>query len=167
MNIGKRIKERRKEIGLSVDDVAAQLNKNRATVYRYESNDIENLPLNILEPLSKVLQTTPAYLMGWDIKENTEIVVTKDELNLLNNYKKLNTSGKNEAIKRVEELTYINKYIEEDTKIIEIPKREKQIWEEPGKEHLMPIASHDRNGEFTEEDYQHDDDLMDNDDFWK
>ena len=31
----------------------------------------------------------------------------------------------------------------------------------------MPIASHDRNGDFTEEDYKHDDDLMDNEDLWK
>lgn len=32
--------------------------------------------------------------------------------------------------------------------------------------HLMPIASHDRKGTFSEEDYKHDDDIMTNDDFW-
>ncbi|MBS6503110.1 MAG: helix-turn-helix transcriptional regulator [Clostridium sp.] len=149
MNIGERIKERRKELGLSVDDVATKLNKNRATVYRYESNDIENLPLNILEPLAKVLQTTPAYLMGWDTVGSSEITVSKDELALLTNYKKLNPSGKGEAIKRVEELTYITKYIEQENNIIDLPKKEKQIWEEPGKEYLMPIACHDDN--LTEE----------------
>ena len=31
----------------------------------------------------------------------------------------------------------------------------------------MPIASHDRDGKFTEEDYKHDDDIMNDDDFWK
>lgn len=66
MNIGKRIKEERERLGLSVDDVADALGKNRSTVYRYESNDIEKLPTNILEPLAKVLKTTPAYLMGWE-----------------------------------------------------------------------------------------------------
>lgn len=69
MAVGERIKNRRIELGLSVDDVAAALGKNRATVYRYESNDIENLPLSVLEPLASVLRTTPAYLMGWDITE--------------------------------------------------------------------------------------------------
>jgi repressor LexA len=64
--IGDRIKSRREAIGLSVDDLATKLGKNRATVYRYESSDIENLPITILEPLAKILQTTPAYLMGWD-----------------------------------------------------------------------------------------------------
>ena len=66
MTIGSRIKERRKSLGLSVDDIAARLGKNRATVYRYESDDIENLPSTVLEPLAKVLKTTPAHLMGME-----------------------------------------------------------------------------------------------------
>ena len=69
MTIGSRIKERRKSLGLSVDDIAARLGKNRATVYRYESDDIENLPSTVLEPLAKVLKTTPAPLMGWKDKD--------------------------------------------------------------------------------------------------
>jgi len=66
MSIGDRIKARRKAVGLSVDELAAKLGKNRATVYRYESNDIEKLPTTVLEPLAKALDTTPAYLMGWE-----------------------------------------------------------------------------------------------------
>lgn len=66
MTVGERIKHRRKQIGLSVDDVAHELGKDRATIYRYESNYIEKLPTTVLEPLSKVLKVTPAYLMGWD-----------------------------------------------------------------------------------------------------
>ena len=66
MKIGERIKARRKELGLTADDVASMLGKNRATIYRYESSEIENLPVNVLEPLSKILQTTPAVLMGWN-----------------------------------------------------------------------------------------------------
>ncbi|WP_295216421.1 helix-turn-helix transcriptional regulator [Ruminococcus sp.] len=66
MTIGERIKARREELGLSVDEVAEVLNKSRATVYRYESNEIEKLPTTVLEPLSKILRTTPAYLIGWE-----------------------------------------------------------------------------------------------------
>lgn len=65
MTVGSRIREYRKRLGLSVDDVAEKLGKNRATIYRYESDDIENLPAPVLEPLARVLQTTPAELMGW------------------------------------------------------------------------------------------------------
>ncbi len=66
MTIGSRIKQRRKELGLSVDELAQRLGKNRATIYRYESDEIENLPTTVLEPLSEVLQTSPAFLMGWE-----------------------------------------------------------------------------------------------------
>lgn len=66
MTVGKRIKGRRQQLGLSVEYIAKALGKDRATVYRYESDDIENLPLSILGPLADVLQTTPAYLIGWD-----------------------------------------------------------------------------------------------------
>lgn len=72
MTIGERIKNRRIELGLSVDTIAAKLNKNRATIYRYESDDIENLPTTVLEPLAEVLQTTPAYLMGWDEENDNQ-----------------------------------------------------------------------------------------------
>lgn len=65
MTIGERIKERRKQLGLTVDELAERLGKNRATIYRYESNDIEKLPTTVLEPLAKALDVTPAYLMGW------------------------------------------------------------------------------------------------------
>ena len=48
MTIGERIKLRRQELELSVDDIAKKLDKNRATVYRYESAEIENLPITVL-----------------------------------------------------------------------------------------------------------------------
>lgn len=64
--IGGRIRERRIALGLSVDELAAKLGKNRATVYRYESDEIENFPISVIVPLARALQTTPGYLMGWE-----------------------------------------------------------------------------------------------------
>lgn len=68
-SIGDRIKQRRQEIGLSVDQLAEKIGKNRATVYRYESSEIEKFPIDILTPLAEALRTTPAYLMGWEQTE--------------------------------------------------------------------------------------------------
>lgn len=67
MTTHERIKKRRKELGLTAEQVAEALNVSRATVYRYESAEIEKLPIDIIEPLSRILQTTPEYLMGWDL----------------------------------------------------------------------------------------------------
>lgn len=74
MDVGKRIRQRRKDVNMSVDELASQLGKNRATIYRYEKGDIEHLPIDILEPLAIALSTTPQYLMGWT--DTIEPVVT-------------------------------------------------------------------------------------------
>lgn len=58
-------------MNLSVDELAAKLGKNRATVYRYEKDDIKELPITVLEPLARVLETTPGDLMGWGEEEAT------------------------------------------------------------------------------------------------
>ena len=68
MTIADRIRNRRLELGLSVDDLAVLLNKNRATVYRYESNYIKTYSPDVIELLAKALQTTPAYFYGYDDK---------------------------------------------------------------------------------------------------
>lgn len=75
MCVHERIKCRRNELNMSVDELANKLNKNRATIYRYEKGDIENLPLDILEPLANALETTPQYLMGWDSPRIFELKV--------------------------------------------------------------------------------------------
>lgn len=77
MNIGKRIKNRRKELGLSADKLASLIGKDRSTVFRYERGDIENLPLDVLEPIAKALLTTPAHLMGWE-DDNEKTAAPKD-----------------------------------------------------------------------------------------
>lgn len=69
MTIGERIKARRKELGISAETLAKALGKNRATIYRYESDFIENMPTTVLEPLARALYTTPAELMGWEESE--------------------------------------------------------------------------------------------------
>lgn len=77
LNVGKRIQDRRRELNMSVDELAKRLNKNRTTVYRYEKGDIENLPLGTLTPLAEILETTPAYLMGWVDNFSTHTEVTE------------------------------------------------------------------------------------------
>ena len=64
IKVGQRIKDRRKALKMSADELGAKIGKNRATVYRYENGDIENLPIEMLNPIAEALQTSPQYLMG-------------------------------------------------------------------------------------------------------
>lgn len=84
MEVGKRIKQRREQLDISVDEVAKKLGKHRATIYRYESDEIRTLPTDVLEPLATVLQTTPAALMGW---EDFDTPVAENILTLPKTYK--------------------------------------------------------------------------------
>ena len=72
MTTGERIKMRRKQHGLTVDQVAERVGVNRATIYRYESAEIKNMGTETLVPLAAALRTTPAWLLNGDEAEQTE-----------------------------------------------------------------------------------------------
>lgn len=65
MEIHERIKSRRLECGLSVEEVAERLGVSRATIYRYESAEIKNMGIDKINPLAEVLKVSPIYLMCW------------------------------------------------------------------------------------------------------
>lgn len=65
MTIGQRIRERRKELGLSQEELARRLgNKSRASVCTVEK-DKEDLTTTRIRQYAEALECTPAYLMGW------------------------------------------------------------------------------------------------------
>ncbi|WP_205687142.1 helix-turn-helix domain-containing protein [Clostridium septicum] len=140
----------------------------KSTVRKWETGLIENMRRDNIVALSKALNISPAIIMGWQpIEDDNKLILSKEEIILIDNYNELDTEDKNKVVDYTKLLSNQDKYKKEDNKVVELPKKIKEIWEEEGKEHLMPIASHDRDGEFTAEDYKHDDDLMKNDDFWK
>ena len=75
MTVGERIKSRRKELGISADRLAEILKVSRSTIFRYENGDIEKLPVSVLEPIAAILNTTPAYLMGWENEDGEVDIV--------------------------------------------------------------------------------------------
>lgn len=71
MKIGDRIRNKRKELGLSLRELAEQLDISFSMLAKYERN--ESLLNNLqIENIAKVLRTTPAYLMGWSDNEKYE-----------------------------------------------------------------------------------------------
>ena len=81
--------------------------------------------VNILKICDELNISADKLANGIIEKKNFDInSLSAKEEKLLSNFNKLNDLGKNEAIKRVEELAEINKYIEEN------------------KEHLIPFAAH-------------------------
>lgn len=65
-DIGKRIKERRIEKGITLKQIAGKLGVTEATAQRYECGNIKNIPYEYIGTYGKILNCSPAYLMGWD-----------------------------------------------------------------------------------------------------
>ena len=66
MTTGDLIKARRKELAMSAERLAEKVGVSPATIYRYEKGDIEKVPVDVIKDIAKALNTTPAYLMGWE-----------------------------------------------------------------------------------------------------
>lgn len=61
-----RIKEYRKQRGLTLAALAAEAGTTKQNIQRYENGIIDNIPRARIERLSSLLGVTPTELMGWD-----------------------------------------------------------------------------------------------------
>lgn len=78
MAIKERLKQRRLELNMTLEDVAKIVGITRQTVQKYESGVVSNIPSDKIEDLAKALKTTPAYIMGWE--DNEESNATDDDI---------------------------------------------------------------------------------------
>lgn len=116
MNIGEIIKNRRKELGMSAEDVAEIIGTSPATIYRYESNYITKMGVDKLTPIAKALRVSEAYLMGWTTDPNWRpesdvslssssadpLQLTEQEEELLNGFRSLSDEQKIRVIAYLE-----------------------------------------------------------------
>lgn len=65
MNIGERIKQRRKELKWSQRELAAKMGYNHSTVTRIETGKID-IPQSRIVQFAEVLGVSVAYLMNWE-----------------------------------------------------------------------------------------------------
>ena len=72
IELANRLRTKRIENNLSLQDVAEKLGVSKVTVSRYETLDITNIPSDKIEGMAKLYNTTPAYLMGWEDKKEKE-----------------------------------------------------------------------------------------------
>lgn len=162
MDVKDIIRKRREELGLTYEQLGNLVGVGKSTVRKWETGMIENMRRDNIVALASALKISPATIMGWNPSSNEDldtILLSKEEKSLLMNFNKLNDIGKLEANKRVSELTEISKYANNEISAT--------IFNDDISSHLMPIAAHAKDGKFTDEEYEHDMNLMMNDDLWK
>ena len=65
-DMSRKIKELRQAQGLTLEQVAMVVGVGKSTVRKWETGMIANMRRDKIASLAKALNTTPAYLMGWD-----------------------------------------------------------------------------------------------------
>ena len=72
------LKTRRKELGLTLLQIAERMGVTEATVQRWESGDIKTIRQDRIGQLAEILYVAPARLMGWP-EETKETAAPKDD----------------------------------------------------------------------------------------
>ncbi len=60
------IREQRARTGKTLEQIGKEIGVAKATVQRWESGEIKDMRRDKLVALARALETTPAYLMGWE-----------------------------------------------------------------------------------------------------
>lgn len=105
-----RLRELRKERGLTLLQVAERLGVTESTVQRYESGNIKNLKYETMIELAELFGVTPAYLMGWTDSKDNEDRASIELSEAVQLFKRLNSNGRQEALNRLMEMTELEKY---------------------------------------------------------
>lgn len=78
--IGKNIMQRRKAMGMTQEELAKKMGyKSKSTINKIE-NGTNDIPQSKIAKFAEVLDTTPAYLMGWENKVEEKPVETANKL---------------------------------------------------------------------------------------
>lgn len=130
--IALRIKQRRAELNLSLQDVADMTGLSKSTLQRYESGYIRNIPLQKLGVLADALQTNPDFILGLTNSPDTRIATqvdidhfgekeppegwgyTDDEIDIIEKFKRLPLDDRNLIQKMIDYC--FNRFIKRENK---------------------------------------------------
>lgn len=119
-NIGQRIKVRRKQLGLTLEELGNKVGVGASTVRKWETNYIKDMKSDKVQKVAEALGVSAAYLMGWDENQrvsveqvhtnngligqanapiyingdSTPVQLSKEEAELLRIYKELSVKGR-------------------------------------------------------------------------
>lgn len=90
---------RRKELDLTLKEIAEKVGVSEATVQRWESGEIVNLRHKRIVKLAEVLKVHPGELMGWgkpsddDAYLYKDFKLTKEDIKFIETYRRAKASG--------------------------------------------------------------------------
>lgn len=110
LQITERIKLLCKQNNISISTLLIDCKLSKSFIYDIEKRDVSPSSDKIVK-IADYFNVSVDYLLGRNnIQENQTTKIEVNQIELMENYEKLNEKGKEEALKRVHELTYISQY---------------------------------------------------------
>lgn len=134
-----RLRQRRLDVGLTLEEVGNIAGISRSAVQKYEKGVIKNIYISTIELFSKALKCSPNYLMCWTDDPSVtpkKIELTNDELIQINKYRSLNDKGKIKLVSYTDDLINSGRYNPEQDEYLR--QRDEYI-----KKHASPFAASD------------------------
>ena len=111
MTVGDRIRARRKELGLTQEELGDKLGYKRSAVCKLEKEE-NNITIERISKIASVLETTPGYLLGWDEHPAVDYEYTFEKANneITATLEVLNSRGRRKVIEYAKDITMIDSY---------------------------------------------------------
>ena len=133
MDMGQKIYNLRNQKGMTLEELGTKVGVGKSTVRKWENGIIANMKRDKIARVAEALETTPAYLMGWEepLEQNS---ISKPEQDHLHKYRFIDEKGKH-TVDTVLEMEYNRCKSADET--ISINKKENS-----DQNHLLPKAAH-------------------------
>lgn len=163
MAMSDRIKSKRKEVGLTQEELAQKLGLQKSAIAKYENGRVKNIKRSTIAKMSEIFDCSPTYLMDLDSATDKYIenVFVNDSIeNIIDNISAFSSTEKNH-FKKYLKLVEVNRkkadnYIEQLLSIQQMD------------DDLSVMAAHERTDiKVTNEMRKHDDDIMMDDSEWE
>lgn len=104
MKMGDKIKEKRKEAGLTQEELGEKLGVQKSAVAKWENGRVENIKRSVMLEMSKALGVDPAYWFD-DGEEAEDVDLTEEQAEVLARYDSLPDDKKELVLNLIRSLT--------------------------------------------------------------
>ncbi|MDR1755310.1 MAG: helix-turn-helix domain-containing protein [Eubacterium sp.] len=80
MELNEKLKIRRLELGLTLEDISKTVGVSAPTIYRWESGDIGNMRRDRIVLYAKALKVPPDFIMEWENDDPRSVLPSAEDL---------------------------------------------------------------------------------------
>lgn len=112
MKIGERIKNARKNLGFTQEQLGLLIGVNKSTIQRYETGKIDKLKLPVIQSIAKALAVNPEWITLHSDKKDTSPPPSEidPDMFVLDMYKQLDPEDKAEIRGEIKQMLKADKY---------------------------------------------------------